>query len=100
MNEEIKKLIDLGLHEGNLRKLAQMCRDRRTEAPAVYGTLTYMFDSFAEEYDNQGIDADRYALIVATIKQPMLLLLEVEEDPAVVFDRLNAVFRAFATLKG
>jgi hypothetical protein len=100
MNEEIRRLIEQGLHEENLRKLAQLCRERRTEAPAVYGTLTYMFGSFAEEYDHQGIDADRYELILATIKEPILLLLEVEDDPAVVFDRLNAVFRAFVTLKG
>ena|SRR5882724_8849529 len=100
MNEEIRRLIEQGLHEENLRKLAQLCRERYAEAPAVYGTLTHMFDSFAEEYDNQGIDADRYELILRNIKGPILLLLEDEKDPAVALDRLNAVFRAFTTLKG
>lgn len=99
MNQALRRLVEEGLHEDNLRKLAHACGDLFAEAPAVYGSLTYMFLSFAEEYDNQGIDADRYDLILATIRGPILLLLEEEKDPAVVLHRLNTVFSAFAKLK-
>jgi hypothetical protein len=100
MNEYIRGLIELGFHEENLKKLVQLCRERVFEAPAVYGTLTYIFQSFADEYDNQAIETKRYELILATVKEPILLLLKEEQDPAIVFDRLNEVFRAFSALKG
>ena len=99
MNEDVRRLIEGGLHEENLRKLASLCTDRFADGPAIYGTLTYIFHSLADEYDHQGIDATRYELILSTIKEPILLLLEVEEDPAVVLNRLNEVFRAFEALK-
>lgn len=100
MNQDIRSLIELGFHQENLKKLVERCRERFVEAPAVYGSLTHIFQSFADEYDDQAIEVNRYQLILTTIKEPILLLLEEPAEPSVVFDRLNEVFRAFSVLKG
>jgi hypothetical protein len=59
-----------------------------------------MCESFAQEYDGQGITIDRYESIVKSIQQPLFLLLGDEMDPAVFVGRLDDAFNAFGVLKG
>jgi hypothetical protein len=100
MNQEVGRLLKQGFHEDNLLKLAALCRHLFSKAPALYGTLTYIFETLAEEYDHQGITVNRHELIMATMERPILLLLEDEKDAAIFVERLNEVFRSFESLKG
>ena len=99
MKDEVRALIQKGLHEENLVRLTRLCRTLFADAPSLYGTLIYIFESFAQEYDNQGIPMARYELIIKSIQQPLLMLLQDENDPAVFVHRLDEVFRAFEALK-
>ncbi len=98
MKEDVRRLVEAGLYQDNLRKLIPLCKDLINERPALYGSLIFMFESFAQEYDNQAISVSRYESILANIRGPILLALSDEEDREVLLNRLDEVFRAFATL--
>lgn len=100
MKEEIRALIQQGLYQDNLSEIIRLCRASFSEAPTLYGTLILICESFAEEYDNQGISMDRYESIMRSIQQPLFLLLEDELDPVVLVRRLDDAFNAFGVLKG
>lgn len=100
MKEEVRALIQEGLYHDNLLKLMKLCRALFSEAPTVYGTLIFICEGFAQEYNNQAITMDRYETILKTIQQPLLLLLEDEIDPPIFVSRLDDVFNAFGSLKG
>jgi hypothetical protein len=100
MKEEIRSLIQQGLYQDNLLQITKLCRALFSESPTLYGTLIFICESFAQEYDNQGITMDRYESIVKSIQRPMFLLLEDEIDPAVFVSRLDDAYNAFGVLKG
>ena|SRR5688500_11538240 len=100
MKDEIGQLIRAGLYQDNLRELISLCKAYLTQSPSLYGSLILIFESLADEYDNQGISVERYKLILERIQGPILLLLEEEGNSSRFVKRLDAVFEAFAILKG
>jgi hypothetical protein len=97
MKDEILKLIRQGLYQDNLQKLIPLCKGLFDECPCVYGSLMLIFESLAEEYDNQAITVSRYNLVMGELQQPILRLLESEDD-SVLLDGLNELFKAFVGL--
>lgn len=100
MKDQIRNIIRQGLYEDNLRKLVPLCKGLLTESPSLYGTLIYVCESLAYEYDNQGITVERSNLVEKTLKESLLNLLEDEEDPSLFVECLNNVFESHARLKG
>lgn len=97
---DIRELVQAGLHEENLRKLIPLCKAHLTEYPALYGSLILIFESLAEEYDNQGISVERADLIRERMQGPILLLLQKDETSPPLIKRLDDVFESFVKLKG
>ncbi len=96
MNEEFRFLIQDGLYEQNLNRLIGICNERFNENPALYFSLSRIFQSLADEYNGQGIPIERYNLIMESLQEPILALLDVVEgQPEAFLDRLNEVLKAF-----
>lgn len=99
MNEQVYQLVQEGLYQENLSRLVRLCSTLFSENPSLYGTLIFIFNSLAEEYDNQGITQDRYQFIINSVQQPILTLLQAQEKPEIFLERLNQVFRGFHELR-
>ncbi len=96
MNVEFRFLIQDGLYEQNLNRLIGICNQRFNESPALYFSLSCIFQSLADEYNGQGIPIDRYNLIMESLQAPILALIDVEQgQPEAFLGRLNEVLRAF-----
>jgi len=53
--QEISDLIEDGLHEQNLSRLATICEGLSAQSPTLYVTLSLVFRALALEYDGQGV---------------------------------------------
>lgn len=96
MNEEFRFLIQDGLYEQNLNRLIEICNEKFNENPALYFSLSRIFQSLADEYESQGIPTDRYSFVMESLQAPILALIDVEQgQPEAFLGRLSEVLRAF-----
>jgi hypothetical protein len=99
MKQEMQWLIEQGLYGDNLRRLATLAAQLSLTMPAIYVTLATIFQTLANEYDNQGVETTRYNTVMLKLQDPILNLLKAEEGPAeVLLQRLNDVLLAFHQL--
>jgi hypothetical protein len=98
MSDEILNLVQQGLYQENLQKLITLCNALFDESPCMYGSLIYMFDSLAQEYDNQAISVSRYNLVLIEFQPAILKLLEPQDDASLIHN-LNELYKTFASLK-
>ncbi len=100
MEDKIHDLIRERLFGGNLRKLIPLCRESVFKQPAIYGSLVFVLSALLEEYDNQAVHEERYADVINSLQDSILLLLQEDADnPGAVFSRLNDVFLAYRSLQ-
>ena len=95
MKDQIRSLVREGLYLQNLIKLLEICNACFDENPALYGPIGCIFQSLAEEYNDQAIPQEHYQLIMRSLQTPILALLDAETASAETFlDRLTDVLRA------
>src|SRR6267142_163499 len=73
--QEISDLIEDGLHEQNLSRLATICEGLSAQSPTLYVTLSLVFRALALEYDGQGVRTQRYEQINTSLQRPLLDLI-------------------------
>jgi hypothetical protein len=100
MNDDIKQLVLQGLSGEHLRLLVERCHVRFESMPAMYGTLAWMFQVLADEYDGPGTTTTRFNAVTQALHRPLLALLNAEAESAdILLGRLNDVYRAFYSIK-
>jgi hypothetical protein len=99
MNDDIKQLVLQGLSSEHCRLLVERCRMRFDTMPALYGTLTWMFQVLVDEDADHGTTTRRANTITQALHRPLLSLLNAESRSAeIILDRLNDLWRAFHKL--
>src|SRR5689334_12062045 len=101
MRERLYELVHLGLYQDNLLECIRLSRHLFFEAPALFGSLIFIFDSLSNEYDNQAIQANRYELIMDSLQPRIVRLLQAElESHETLAEALNDVYEQFGVLMG
>jgi hypothetical protein len=99
MKQEMQWLIEQRLDGDNLRRLASLANQLALTTPAIYVTLGMIFQTLADEYDDQGVETTRYNAVMLKLQDPILNLLKAEGGPAeILLQRLNQVLTAFHQL--
>ena len=76
MHQRMLQLIRQGLDRPSLVELISLSDKLFIGKPAIYGALLSIFRALDQEYDYNGfIDQGRYASINASLRQPLLDLL-------------------------
>lgn len=70
------------------------CEEHLDESPLLYYTLTTIFKSLADEYDDQAITTERYNQITSSLTH---LVIESIENPTIL--TLEKLIIAFKELK-
>ena len=81
-------------------ELGKRCDKLFDQKPSLYGTLAFIFQDLAEEYENQAIPMERYRKILDSMRQPILDLLAAEgKSPEAFLACLDEVLKSFRSLK-
>src|SRR6266851_2604048 len=100
MQQRLRELIRQGLSRQNLLELISICENLTLRKPAIYGSLIGIFRQLDQEYDpHDAIDTARYLSVNSLLRQPLLDLLDAENQSAgTILFRLDRVMDAFGKL--
>lgn len=94
--DQICSLIREGLYFDNLCKLINLCDENFDENPVLYWTMSNIFKSLAEDYDNQAIPGDLYNKVMENLQRPLLLCFELANgSPGDILSCLNRLILNF-----
>lgn len=100
MRDKVKQLITEDLDHNNLVELISLCDKLFDSYPIIYGTLSYIFRSLEEEYEDQAVPGQRYMEVKVAIQKPLLDLLQNEtSSPEMILKHLNNVMKSFRNIK-